>query len=64
MGRAVSIPPLNMTPEELAKALLRSVGKDLEGDSENQGKHKASGVSRSDVQDSLKRDSADEVMNI
>ena len=25
MGRAVSIPPLNMTPEQLAKALLRPV---------------------------------------
>ena len=27
MERAVSIPPLNMTPEQLAKALLRPVDK-------------------------------------
>lgn len=40
MGRAVSIPPLNMTPEELAKALLRPINQSQEN-SENAGRPKA-----------------------
>ena len=37
MGRAVSIPPLNMTPEQLAQALLRPV-KPVQDDSESREK--------------------------
>ena len=42
MGRVASIPPLNMTPELLAKALLRPVNQDQEKSeaSGRQGKDK------------------------
>ena len=56
MGRAVSIPPLDMTPEQLAKALLRSV-RQAQDDSEKPDRQKLSGASDGDVQDSINRDS-------
>lgn len=57
MGRAVSIPPLDMTPEQLAKALLRPVKQVLD-EPEKPDQQKLPRSVGSASQDKINRDSA------